>query len=51
MQAKAEKAAKTVKTEPKAAPKKAAAKKPAAKKATAKKRRLIWIQEQCFSVN
>ena len=37
LQAKAEKAAKTVKAEPKAAPKKAAAKKPAAKKATAKK--------------
>ena len=37
LQAKAEKAAKAVKAEPKAAPKKAAAKKPAAKKATAKK--------------
>ena len=37
LQAKAEKAAKTVKAEPKAAPKKAAAKKSAAKKATAKK--------------
>ena len=37
LQAKAEKAAKTVKAEPKAAPKKAAAKKPAAKKTTARK--------------